>query len=760
MQHTIGFSIRRHSQGRIRMVFHAAVLAALLSTGAAPLLAFDPNTLPTGGRITSGQGAITQSGAQMNVSQQSDKLIADWSTFNIGRDARVSFLQPGATSVALNRILDQNPSLIFGSLTSNGRIFLLNPSGIIFGQSARVDVGSLVASSLSLSDDDFLSGKYTFSNTGNAGAIINQGAIRTAEGGTVAFLSPHVANEGSIAASGGTVAMAAGNRIDLDFTGDGLLSFTVEQGAIDAQIANAGLIKADGGAVILTAKAADELTKAVVNHEGVIEATGMSARGGRIILDADGGQTTVSGTLDASSPAGQGGTVMATGERVLVKSGARLNASGATGGGEVLVGGSWQGSDPTIRRATGTVIEQGTLLQANATDSGDGGTVVAFSDVTNPASVTRAYGAFEARGGAGGGDGGRIETSGHWLDTAGMTADASAAKGRSGEWLLDPWNVIIGGSTSGTAYSTPFDPGADSTILATDIAASLQGGTNVTITTGTTGGSIGDITVSSAITMASGDTDVTLTLRAANSIVIGQAISNTGGTGKLHVTLDADNDGGTGNGAGIVLLNADVTTGGGDLNFGTGRTATINGVATLVGGDVYVAGAGARTLATGGGAVNVQGEMIIANTNGLTINTNGGNVRFYGLLNSGNTYEGVTYKGAWSDALSDAQSGSGTSTGDTYLATITSRLENAVASRIVNYQESWLGARRVTGIGTNTLWRWVTGPEGAQDSNNGLAFFAQSAGGGGSSYNGGDSNWSSNEPITISVLQPTPPERT
>ena len=137
-------------------------------------------------------------------------------------------------------------------------------------------------------------------------------------------------------------------------------------------------------------------------------------------------------------------------------------------------------------------------------------TVVLLAGCRDKSGEADAYGTFEAKGGINGGDGGRIETSGHWLDTAGITADASAAMGRNGEWLLDPWNVIIGGSASGTAYSSPFVPGSDSTILASDIAGSLQGGTNVTITTGTTGGSIGDITVSSAITKASGNTDVTL----------------------------------------------------------------------------------------------------------------------------------------------------------------------------------------------------------------------------------------------------------
>jgi hypothetical protein len=192
--------------------------------------------------------------------------------------------------------------------------------------------------------------------------------------------------------------------------------------------------------------------------------------------------------------------------------------------------------------------------------------------------------------------------------------------------------------------------------------------------------------------------------------VVDQAISNTGGDGKLHVLLDADNNNGARDGGGIVILNNDIATGGGNLSFGTGATLLLNGVVTLVGGDVYVAGAGARSIATGGGNLAVNGEMIIANTSGLGITTGNGSVTFGGMVNSGNTYAGVGFAGkTWSEALANAASGSGLNAGDTYLATITTRLENALASRANSYNQGWLGGRRVTGIGSDLTWRWVTG---------------------------------------------------
>ncbi len=735
------------------LVIGAFVLSSLLAASGTAR-ALDPGALPTGGQVVAGQGTIAQAGSSMTVSQYTDRMIANWSTFNIGPSASVAFLQPGASSVALNRILDQNPSRIFGNLTANGQIFLVNPSGVYFGPTAQVDVGGLVTSSLNLSNENFLSGKYLFENNGMAGPIINQGQIRTASGGYVAFLSPQITNEGTISTPGGTTALAAGEKVSLDFAGDRLVSFTVDRGAVDALVENKGLIKADGGLVMLTARAADELTQAVVNQEGVIEATGIREQGGRIVLDAEGGMATVSGVLDASSAEGSGGRIVATGDRVLVKDGAHLNASGAAGGGEVLVGGSWQNSDVSVRQAIGTVVEAGARLEADATDNGDGGTVVAWSDITNPLSVTRAYGTFEATGGPNGGNGGRIETSGHWLDSAGAVANASAPNGNAGIWLLDPYNVVIGAAAGGTPYANPFVPGTDSTILASDIATSLQGGTSVTITTGTAGGSIGDITVSTAINKASGDSDVTLTLQAANSIVVDQAISNTGGDGKLHVLLDADNNNGARDGGGIVILNNDIATGGGNLSFGTGATLLLNGVVTLVGGDVYVAGAGARSIATGGGNLAVNGEMIIANTSGLGITTGNGSVTFGGMVNSGNTYAGVGFAGkTWSEALANAASGSGLNAGDTYLATITTRLENALASRANSYNQGWLGGRRVTGIGSDLTWRWVTGPESAMDGGKGLAFFTQNTQSGlvtdaqnGTPVGGAYNNWNDGEP--------------
>ncbi|NTV01346.1 MAG: filamentous hemagglutinin N-terminal domain-containing protein [Chlorobiaceae bacterium] len=335
-----------------------AVATMLLGSGKSAH-ALDSGALPTGGQITAGSGSITAIGSRMTVNQSSQQLIANWITFNIGQDATVRFNQPGATASALNRITDQNPSQILGSLSANGQLFLINPSGIIFGKTAQVNVGSLVASSLNMLDSDFLAGKYKFTNDGIAGYVINQGSINASNGGVVALMAPKVTNEGSLTANGGGVLLAAGNQVSLDFTGDGLLSYTVDKGAVDALVENKGLIKADGGAVVMTSRAAGALKMATTSNSGVIEARTMQNRAGRILLlsDMDNGQTTVSGTLDASAPDGGDGGFIETSGRAVNITGSASITTAATGG----QGGRWliDPYDFTIAASGGNITGTG-----------------------------------------------------------------------------------------------------------------------------------------------------------------------------------------------------------------------------------------------------------------------------------------------------------------------------------------------------------------------------------------------------------------
>jgi filamentous hemagglutinin family protein len=261
-------------------------------------------------------------------------MAIDWASFSIGSNASVTFDQPGPGAIALNRVLGSSRSEIYGKLNANGQVFLLNPNGILFGKGAEVNVGGLVASTLSLSNDDFMAGRSRFA--GSAGAVDNDGSLT---GGYVALLGGQVSNRGTISARLGTAVLAAGSDITLDFAGDGLIGVAVNQGALHALVENKHLIQADGGTVILTAKAADRLIRAVVNNTGVIEARRVENHAGVIKLlgDMENGIVEVGGTLDASAANGEGGFIETSGAKVKIADDAFITTKGSRGNGTWLI---------------------------------------------------------------------------------------------------------------------------------------------------------------------------------------------------------------------------------------------------------------------------------------------------------------------------------------------------------------------------------------------------------------------------------------
>jgi len=299
----------KKSRGGKRAIAAAVSLLGLVATGA--------HALPTGANIASGKADILTSGdgKAMSVNQHSDKLITNWQDFSIAGGERVSFYQPSNKSIALNRVIGQNGSDIQGQLEANGKVFLVNPNGVVFGKGAQVNVGGLVASTQNVSDEDFLAGNYRFAGK-SLGSVVNEGRITAAEGGSVALLGAQVSNRGTIQAKMGRVVLGAGNAFKVNFDGNDLLSLQVEDGAVNAQAHNGGLLQADGGEVLMTARAAGNLLDAVVNNTGKIEARGLNAHGGKITLD--GGTVKVAGTLDASAAesGAPAGLVTTRGERV------------------------------------------------------------------------------------------------------------------------------------------------------------------------------------------------------------------------------------------------------------------------------------------------------------------------------------------------------------------------------------------------------------------------------------------------------------
>jgi filamentous hemagglutinin family protein len=309
---------RKHTRsGRLVHCPVAAVLGMILASDVA-LAAPGSTELPTGGTVVGGSATIASSGARLDINQTSGRAAIDWNTFNIGSDAHVHFQQP-AGGVALNRVLASDASQIYGRLTSTGQVFLLNPQGIYFAPGAQVDVGGLVASTLNLSNANFMAGNYAFQG-GSSNAIINQGNITAASGGTLALIAAKITNDGTLSAPGGNVLLGAGSKVTLDMGGP--VKLQIENSALETLIANGGAIRAEGGTIWLTSQAAATLASSVINNTGLIEAQALTTGAkGEIILFAHDGHMQVGGTIAAP-----GGFVETSGKIFAVTPGASIQA--------------------------------------------------------------------------------------------------------------------------------------------------------------------------------------------------------------------------------------------------------------------------------------------------------------------------------------------------------------------------------------------------------------------------------------------------
>ncbi|MDE2091868.1 MAG: filamentous hemagglutinin N-terminal domain-containing protein, partial [Gammaproteobacteria bacterium] len=427
---------------------------------------------PQGGQVVAGQGSISNPNPVTTlINQQSNRLAIDWSSFNVAPNETVQFNQPSVSAAALNRILDQNPSQIFGSIIANGQVYLLNPNGIVFGKSAVVNVGALFATGLNISDSDFMSGKLNFAALAgqDGGYVINHGLLRAANGGSINLIGSSVFNDGIIVANLGQVNMAAGSAVTVDFNGDGLMQFQVTgpvlHRMLDAEsgaaVTNAGKVQADGGTVVMSAAVAEQILMQAVNNSGLVQAGAIRNKDGHIYLTGVGGDVTNSGTLRADSAQGNGGSItlqssgdttvtadgtlsaqslgggtggviQLLGNRVGIFNNASVNASGADGGGTILVGGDEHGASG-VQTASSTVMDQQAQLVADALSSGNGGKIVLWSN-----DYTGFFGSISAKGGAHGGNGGFVETSSRNNLQAFGSVNATAVLGKAGEWLLDP----------------------------------------------------------------------------------------------------------------------------------------------------------------------------------------------------------------------------------------------------------------------------------------------------------------------------------
>ena len=343
----------------------------------------DSSKLPVSGRIISGSGSLHQSTNNLLVNQSTDKLSLDWQSFSIAPGHQVEFKQPSSSSTALNKVSGGSPCEIFGSLKANGRVFLVNPSGVLFSPSSQVNVGGIIASTLDISQDDFIKGDYLFEGSALT-SVENQGVITTENGGLAAFIRARIENSGTITANDGSVLMGAGSRVKVNVDG-ALYSLDIQSGVVEGMIEQNGVIQADNERVWLSAGAAAELKSNTINHTGITQANSLQvgpkgelilsstghvslsggselsvaglnagqiniqadtamlggvidasstesgAAGGKIELDIE-NRLSLSGQLKATSGSGTGGFIGVEADQIIQNSSSELRVDGATGG--------------------------------------------------------------------------------------------------------------------------------------------------------------------------------------------------------------------------------------------------------------------------------------------------------------------------------------------------------------------------------------------------------------------------------------------
>ncbi|HBO5684336.1 TPA: two-partner secretion system adhesin CdrA [Pseudomonas aeruginosa] len=459
-------------EGRFVLAASSTLMFAIASINAAM-------AAPTGAQFNPNEIKISQQGKTTLIDQSTQRAIINWKGFDVSADEAVRFNQPGVTSSTLNRVTAGQESVIAGRISAPGQVIIYNSNGVVFSGSAKVDVGSLITTTANISDEHFRQGKLIFDQPGNPDArIVNDGSISVAEKGLAAFVAPSVANNGVINARLGTVAMAAGNAATIDLYGDGLVSIAVTDPVTrkpqDAQalVSNGGAIQADGGSVLITAEQASRVVDNAVNLSGVILARGTEVREGSVALVSKSGDIQVAGKIDVSGPK-NGGDVLVSGQQVALASTASIDARGTAQGGSVRIGGDFQGRGE-LPRAKNATLAKGASIDVSATGKGNGGLAVVWSDGN-----TRMDGRILARGGAQGGNGGLVETSGKVNLSIADSAYVSVAApyGNGGTWLLDPTTlrIVASGGTSGSVGGANGASG-DATVNASVVTGALAGG--------------------------------------------------------------------------------------------------------------------------------------------------------------------------------------------------------------------------------------------------------------------------------------------
>lgn len=434
---------------------------------------------PEGESVRHGRASFEREGNNLLIRQQDERIAVDWRSFSIAGGERTEFLQPSQNSSALNRVFGGTRSLINGELKANGQVILVNPAGITVGTGGAVNVNSFIGTTLDVTDDAFLAGGDLPFSGSSESDVINLGTIHAATG-DVLLLAREVSNQGTISAPQGTVGIGAGTEIVVQPQAEEKLVIT--RGSSRGSKAD---VKGRIRAVTAEIKAAGNPYALAINLDGVIETRGTSSKpAGRVKIhagsgnvkvtraaavsarNADGsggsiavntpslrtpagaGDVEVEGLLDARGETGTGGMVALVGKNVTLRSGSRVDVSGATGGGLAFVGGDFVGGRSQARRYFGVdlpkaetvTFESGATIAANApADAGDGGAVILSSE-----QITLSYGSVALNGGTAGGHGGSAQIVSDGSVMFDGLVEAIGSAGRGGSIALLGKNISLG----------------------------------------------------------------------------------------------------------------------------------------------------------------------------------------------------------------------------------------------------------------------------------------------------------------------------
>lgn len=470
---------------------------------------------PTGEKIIHGNIKVSRNGSNIHVNQTGKKGIIDWTSFSIEKGNCAVFDQENKDCAILNRVVGTTPSNIEGKISAIGKVYLLNENGILIGKDAYINTHSFIASALNITNQMFLQDHNLSFSTDKEQSVINRGKIECL--GDIFLLAPIVKNEGELISSEGKISLIGSNTLIIN-KGDEHIAI---QPKGYGKVVNRGYIKAIQTDLIAQGENPYSLG---VNQEGIIDATGTCIKNGRVYLHAIKNKIAVSGTIKAQEK------ITVLGDEISIKDDSILNANGKEKGGEILIGGDFQGENSDVPHARYLEVEKGALITANATENGNGGKVILWADYKN-----EFQGKIECKGGKESGNGGFVEIScPRELKYRKGDVSTMAPNGNMGKLLLDPSDIAI---TSENFSSPPFPTTAPGTYDPTEGAATLNAedietalaSNNVTISTSAGTGGNGTISFDE-YTSISWATPTTLSLHADCNIILnsGVRITNTG----------------------------------------------------------------------------------------------------------------------------------------------------------------------------------------------------------------------------------------